>query len=358
MSILDYSLYDNLRTRVNQDNFVYFYYSNRNEKNNFNCICSAMDWIDVALEYINNYKFNYSDSLNKQSIDFYTYISCIDIIYESVNQLSRVLLNYEHDIFRGEKDCFISRCEAFTDIDDNAYFKEIRACFGAHPVNIGKKGHKHFASWPSKASFTEGAYSILIYKSNISDNEFVFEVKIDELNLFLIKIYKFIEELVNKINEQYNSFCEEKREKAIQKDDDPHVYIENLINTSKERMNREDYSCILQFIKDVMNYSNANNDIILTGYKKFLITVLDDIYNNLQEMNFERETYNPYSPQIPEELDRPFGKLIESQRLGYLFPEQEEIKNYLASIINFNGISDVKEILILTLSGLYKKQSS
>lgn len=73
MSILDRNLYDNFRARVNQDNFVYFYYNNRNEKNNFNCICSAMDWIDVALEYINNYKFNCNDSLNKQIIDLYIY---------------------------------------------------------------------------------------------------------------------------------------------------------------------------------------------------------------------------------------------------------------------------------------------
>lgn len=138
MSILDYSLYYKLRARVNQDNFVYFYYSNRNEKNNFNCICSAMDWIDVALEYINDYKFSCNYSLNRQSIDFYTYISCIDIIFQAINQLSRVLLDCRNDIFNGEKDCFISRCEAFIDKDDNAYFKEIRACFGAHPVNIGE----------------------------------------------------------------------------------------------------------------------------------------------------------------------------------------------------------------------------
>lgn len=317
-----------------------------------------MDWIDVALEYINNYKFNYSDSLNKQSIDFYTYISCIDIICESINQLSRVLSPKE-SISDDDKRCFVSKCELFKDMDDNRYFKEIRACFGAHPVNIGERGHKYFASWPSVTSFTEKLYSILVYKSNYSDDEFLFEVKIDELNSFLIKRYKFIEKLINKINEQYNSFCEEKRKKIIQKDDDPHVYIENLINASKERMNREDYRCILQFIKDVMNFSNANNDIILTEYKKFLITVLYDIYNNLQEMNFEREIYNPYSPQIPEELCRPFEKLIESQRLGYLFQEeQKEIKNYLVSIINFDGISDVKEMLILTLAGLYNKQCS
>lgn len=355
MSILDRNLYDNFRARVNQDNFVYFYYNNRNEKNNFNCICSAMDWIDVALEYINNYKFNCNDSLNKQSIDLY--ISCIDIICQSINQLSRVLLDYSHDVFGGEKGCFMSRCEAFTDIDDNAYFKEIRACFGAHPVNIGERGHKHFASWPSVASFTEESYSLLVYKSNYSDDEFIFEVKIDELNSFLIKRYKFIEELIDKINKQYNSFCEEKRNKNIQKNDDISIYIENLIIASKERLNRKDYNCILQFIKDVYGY-NSDNNKVLNEYKDFLVTVLDGIHKNLQEMNFEREIYNPFSPQMPENLGRAFGKLIESQRLGYLFPEQEEIKKYLENIINFDGVSDVKETLILTLAGLYKKQSS
>ena len=320
-----------------------------------------MDWIDVALEYINNYKFNCNGSLNKQSIDFYTYISCIDIMCQSINQLSRVLLDYSHDVFSGEKGCFMSKCEVFTDIDDNAYFKEIRACFGAHPVNIGKKGHKHFASWPSVASFTGKLYSLLVYKSNYSDNEFIFEVKIDELNSFLIKRYEFLKELINKINEQYELFCGEKRNKDIQKNDDTHLYINNLISASKERMNREDYSYILQFIKDVYDYDsigNESNGAVLNEYKNFLVTVLDGIYKNLQEMNFARKIYSPFSPQMPENFGRAFEKLIESQRLGYLFLEQEEIKKYLENIINFDGVSDVKETLILTLAGLYKKQSS
>lgn len=356
MCILDCNLYNNLRARVNLDNFVYFYYNNRNGKNNFNCICSAMDWIDLALEYINNYELNYNDSLNKQGIDFYTYISCIDIICQSINQLSRVLLDSRKDVFSGDNSCFMSRCEAFADIDDNAYFKEIRACFGAHPVNIGETGHKLFASWPSKSFFTKEAYSILVYKSNISDTEFKFEVKIKELNSFLIKRYKFIEKLIDKINEQYNSFCEEKKKKIIQKNGDIGIYIENLMIASKERLDREDYNCILQFVKDAYGCDNRGNNTVLDEYKKFLTTVLDDICNNLQEMNFDREIYNPFSPPIPKYLIYSFSKLIESQRTGVLLPLQNEINSYLKDVVNFEGISDVKGVLILTLAGIYIKQ--
>ena len=43
------------RDEVNSDKFVLSKYKMVNGKNQWGCICSAMDWITVAIEYIMNF---------------------------------------------------------------------------------------------------------------------------------------------------------------------------------------------------------------------------------------------------------------------------------------------------------------
>ena len=94
--------------------------------------------IDLFREKVNNngadlilhrYKKNNNDS----SIRVMTFIVCIDVLWEAIQQLHRVLLNTENIPFVNEKSVFQHKKFETT---DNKYFKTIRACFATHPVNL------------------------------------------------------------------------------------------------------------------------------------------------------------------------------------------------------------------------------
>ena len=61
-----------------------------NEKNQWNIICSCMDWISVAIRNLYDMK-NDNTNIDVLSMQTYLYISSIDIIFEAIIQLHRVL---------------------------------------------------------------------------------------------------------------------------------------------------------------------------------------------------------------------------------------------------------------------------
>ena len=83
--MLELCLINEFREVVNKNNFTYFRYSNNRNKNQWNCICSAMDWITVAVEHLADYPKKRAGNLG--SIEMYSYISSVDIIVEAVQQL-------------------------------------------------------------------------------------------------------------------------------------------------------------------------------------------------------------------------------------------------------------------------------
>ena len=143
---MDKELVKKFRDRVNRSPFLFSQYSNIDNKNKINCIHSAIDWIDVGISDIDATRNEYiaAKSLRK-SLKFYFYVSCIDIVWESIQQLHRVLFHTTQIPFKGERKIFEDNI--FGE-DDNTFFKSIRACFGAHPVNLdeyGKKDERKFA---------------------------------------------------------------------------------------------------------------------------------------------------------------------------------------------------------------------
>lgn len=129
--MLELCLINEFREVVNKNNFTYFRYSNNRNKNQWNCICSAMDWITVAVEHLADYPKKRAGNLG--SIEMYSYISSVDIIVEAVQQLHRVILSTAEQLFSKDTDCFPQNKFNKNDLD---YFKTIRSCFGAHPVNL------------------------------------------------------------------------------------------------------------------------------------------------------------------------------------------------------------------------------
>lgn len=93
-------LIKDFREKVNED-FVFEKYKNVNGKNHWNIICSCMDWIDVAVSFIQDYGSD-TKNIDVLSMDTYSYISSIDIIHEAVTQLHRVFIPNQSIPFKGK----------------------------------------------------------------------------------------------------------------------------------------------------------------------------------------------------------------------------------------------------------------
>lgn len=62
--MLDRMQITRFREWINSNDWTLFEYKNKERKNQWNCICSAMDWIDVAIQYIIQHPIN---SLGEQN---------------------------------------------------------------------------------------------------------------------------------------------------------------------------------------------------------------------------------------------------------------------------------------------------
>lgn len=180
---MDNKLHIKLRERVNSSPFIFAQYSNIDGKNKWNCICSAMDWLDVAMTNIETALNDFYNAASLQkSMKFYYYIICIDIVWEAIQQLHRVLYNTNKIPFADNYICFTGN--VFNQ-DDNTYFKTIRACFGAHSVNlnISKNEEKNFASWSYSAS-TKNEFSLILYSNIANSNDIYLTVDINQFKCF------------------------------------------------------------------------------------------------------------------------------------------------------------------------------
>lgn len=88
---MDRQIIQSFRDKVNEKDFVLFKYRDNNNKNLWNCICSAMDWIEVSVEYICRHPLRSVGP--EQSIELYAYLASVDIIVEAVEQLHRVFFS-------------------------------------------------------------------------------------------------------------------------------------------------------------------------------------------------------------------------------------------------------------------------
>lgn len=290
------------------DNFVKHVYENKDGKNLWNLICSCMDWLTVATEYLSILEI--SDSkIDVRVMQTYSFISSIDIIFESINQLHRVFVNPDSGTlpFKGERTCFNDRL--FTEEDDNSYFKSIRACFGAHPVNLkcGGKTSKRFASWPSNDDFGDGELAIYLYSEEIGEDHKIMHLKYSELSSFLKCRYEYLDVISEKIEHEYSEFKDRLSKQPIELKEDPLEQLRILKNESKYRFNSSYYNDIIEELIMIFETPPLDNSIehLANNYRKSLNPLITEIRENLQVMNIcELEKAYLLNPKL--ELD---GKL-------------------------------------------------
>lgn len=355
---VDEQIIRNFRDLVNSNSyFAYYKYSNVEGKNHWSCICSCMDWIQLAVDHINNLKLN-TININVFSMEVYSYISSIDIINESICQLHRVIVGNSTP-FSKEKQIFKSKDYP---VSDNDYFKHIRAIFGAHPVNIKGKGNsKWFASWPSDKIRRESFdFTVFLYSSEISEDSILFGFKFDELNDFLFSRYNYLKVLSVNLMNNYDTFCNKMRNIEIPKSDNTITQIEILIEESKKRLDSDSDNYYLENLLTLFKAGStlsSNNDLI-RNYRLNLEKVVDEIKQNLQKMSFENLiSENILSPNYPDEIEYSLRTLLpilmgSDYRFDFNY-HVERIAEFLKEIITIQQGMEFGELLLLINTGLY-----
>lgn len=277
-----------LREKVNSTNFILAKYQNHNSKDQWSCICSSMDWLDVGMTNIDKAleELNTSKGL-ETCIKFYQYICCIDIVWECIYQLHRVFINPKTTPFKNQSNIFQRK---IFDKDDNDYFKEIRSCFGAHAVNLNPRQEfdRKFASW-STHDGTPYEMSVLIY-SNIPNSGFEkVTVTVNELKNFYETRCQYIQQIIDAINNISLGYKEEMKNSVIPKSNNLIEQITILKNASQQRFGGgflvEELDQIERFLTTI--FSCEKNEGALEAFRQKIILGISEIYDCFQNMNVD-----------------------------------------------------------------------
>lgn len=314
-----------------------------------------MDWIDVAADYIVNRDYE-SDNVNVKCLQAYTYISAIDIIWQSIQQLHRAIIDEKSIPFEGEIKAFPDN-KIFK--DDNEYFKHIRAVFGAHPVNLNRGG-KRFASWPTNHVYNEYDYAVILYSAGVVDDDIVFGYRFKELEEFLESRYGYLITLINVIENQYQNYRKHKAKQIIQYSKNMVEQLQILRRESAERLDNEYYNYLIDDLL-ILYQANITLDINRDATNKYLDkcqNLVKEIHANLQKMEFSELEYGVLLDlDHPHKIHYPLSKIYEclrGSRVDFLYSYYlGEIKDFLKSFVTITDEMYYDEVFLLIKVGLY-----
>lgn len=307
---IDIELITKFRDKVNSNSyFVLQKYKNVNDKNQWNIICSCMDWISVAIRNIDDMKNDHTN-VDILSMQIYSYISAIDIIFEAITQLNRVLTGSNSIPFKNDNSIF-QKNTLFRFMDDNTYFKQIRAIFGAHPVNINHQSGQWFASWPYNQSIDDHDFQVRLYSNKINQDDITFGIQFKELDEFLNSRYLYLDTLIKIIDNQYNEYILEKNKQPIKSNKNTIKQLEILLEEAKNRLDNDYYIYAVVDLLKIFNTKLLSDHSLEKKYKEELKKVIDEIYKNLQNMEIiDLLTDKILYPDYPSSLSYEMSKLL------------------------------------------------
>ncbi|GGF16986.1 hypothetical protein GCM10010954_14560 [Halobacillus andaensis] len=291
---LDSYLIDEFRELINEESFFYNQLSNKEGKNHWNVLCSAMDWINTAAEGLptielksNGFGYNHKDTINLMQ-----YIITIDVMVESIIQLYRVLDPKKPYPLKGSKEIF-----NHNKLSDDIYFKHLRAVFSTHPVNlksldgvISEDGEKFYASWVYKG--IENDFAVSLY-SNLPDRDKTnsLGINISDLNKYSEKRYRLLEQLKEKASLIKKDHLSYYKSRAIQTAGDSLEDLKILFEENKKRFGSKDgYASLITYLYNLlkvringMNYEGFCKEIV-ENYRTYLKSLISEIKDGLQEM--------------------------------------------------------------------------
>lgn len=328
---IDEKIIQNFRNKVNGNaNFVFQTYKDRNGSNHWNIICSCMDWINVAVSNLKKIEISDRDQ-DLMAMNVFSYISLIDIVFESIKQLHRVIISNSSIPFAKSKHIFTNN--EISD-DDNDYFKELRAAFGAHPVNLRNKKGKWYASWPTNhLSSIDYDFHIQLYSEKTNTPDLKLGLKFTELKFFLNERYFYLNHLSEIIDNQFITFQNKFKAKKIKNSDIPTIQLKYLEKESCERLNIDYYNYTIQDLIQIYscNLNNENLKDKEVFYKKELLKLIQELKEKLQTMDLSDLKYDHIlNPTYNSSLTYIISKLYSSN----FDQSKDPLMNYYINEIN------------------------
>ena len=359
--MFDTKLIEKFRNTVNRTDFTFFQYRNKRNKNQWNCICSAMDWITVAVDHLNTYPEANVHALN--SMVLYSYIASVDILVEAVQQLHRVICSNNKLPFGKDRDCFSNNPFGKADLD---YFKSIRAFFGAHPVNLdepgqeGKKNFRRFASW-SGGHFGDKDYSIILYSNQVGEEDIHLSIEMKQIFAFGQKYYDYLRTLNTILKHQQVEFSNRKKRDRFECLGDELSRLHILRDECAKRMDNRLYRSTIDELILIFKtpITCADNMTMVEDYKLALKVLIDEIHRNLQKMILadlkNQYLLTPSSDMLPNGCHYAYGKLYEHV-VGIGCPIEiwrNTLQDAFKDVFKFT-YKDDSELYVLVQSAIYK----
>lgn len=340
-------LINKFREKINEHDLILHIYRNYNGKNKWNVICSAMDWIQVGVAGIDTSALEYTNT-DQASVKVISFLSCIDVMWEGIQQLHRVFFDTTDIPFIGDKSVFKK------DIDDNRYWKEIRAAFAAHPTNLdGKdKGEKRFASWSGAGFGYSGDFSVIVYSNDPNKGHEFFDISIKEIMGFATKRYNYLNTLMERIDEITVLYCENWKKAPIILSEEALTDISTLFKENTDRFDNDYYEYRLGVIKVIFEtkiHGKKNTDVV-NKYRDALKEEIQTIYQILQNMDLNLK----YEPVFDGAGNLAYN--FENQHIfepgkGMLSWAVEKLRNPLGKYIDFDGWETIEELQVLVRAG-------
>lgn len=295
-------------------------------------------------------------------MEVFTTICAIDMVSQSIEQLHRILIYDKTRPFSGEQSIFQNRLFL---VDDNEYFKELRACFGAHPVKLHPRGREEtrFASWPFEPhSGKDSDLQVRLYSSVVGQEDLLLSISYKELQMYLVSRYQYLSILTDAIEKRFASFCAELAGKPIPMPDNPITWLEVLATEAEMRLRNDYYSSTIEELRMIfatsLNLAELRDEE--NTFKKDLIALIQEIHENLQGMNIvdfkNDQILNPvdYTLDIGYELEKIYGWIFS----GYYHPLLEGLLRKLdeVSLFQFHfSILDGEEVTLLKVKLMLRR---
>lgn len=355
---MDRDLLYTFRDKICDKELIPHIFKNRFGCNKWNTICSAMDWLEVSIDGIDMNSLSREND-NDSSIRMITFLSCVDVMWEAVQQLHRVLFDTNKIPMKDDKSVFKQT------VSDNVYFKIIRACFAAHPVNLQQVypddnvNERWFASW-SGGTFSEKDFSVILYSNNPEKDSRFFEISFDEVYSFAEKRYQYLTVIMNQVDTICSNYLCSYRNEVINIVSDDIVSIVNvLLKENENRFANDYYNYELQKIRrvfEIPHQLSKKNDSVISRYRNALKLELDEIRIKLQNMELDN-LENQVEDNMPTELIYSFSKLSEAVWLekhcsifNYVV---STIQNYFWDIVDIDENMSQDEVYVITCAAAY-----
>ncbi|MEB6378764.1 hypothetical protein MXM41_07435 [Leclercia adecarboxylata] len=286
---LNDSLINDFRDVVNDEGFAYHYFANKDGRNQFNPICSCMDWITVAVRSISNFP-ELSEDIDVKAMQVYSLISSIDIVTEAVGQLHRIIMNdpkrKDKWPFKDSTHIFVEKSSYLSDRNDDDYFKEIRAIFGAHPTKLEKGSERMFASWPHYHAFNENDFTVSIYSNKPESDNIIFGIKIKELLEYLKERYEYLSVLGKVLQDLKKKHYKMLSKRPIPPTDNIKDELRVLLSEVEVRGNNDYYRMELGDLKHMFEGDVKEPHLMdeTRAFKDMLYPAVAEIRTNLQKM--------------------------------------------------------------------------